>query len=208
MRSILRPAFSASSRHRCSSFSNALSSTASFFNGWRSTPGAIPATNRRAKPDRLDSELLKRALLGWLRGECDHCKMVAIPSIKDEDAERPNRERESLVGEQSRIVDRMKAALIRLGIRGFNPTLKKAAGRRHVWSVSSRRPVMDALRPVGRACSATAPPAPACRPSRYQPRSGAPMSASLAHPTRAGGSAGRSAGRKDLPVRAPGFDEA
>ena len=30
MRSILRPAFSASSRHRCSSFSNALSSTASF----------------------------------------------------------------------------------------------------------------------------------------------------------------------------------
>ena len=38
MRSILRPAFSASSRHRCSSFSNALSSTASFFNGWRSTP--------------------------------------------------------------------------------------------------------------------------------------------------------------------------
>src|SRR4030081_864124 len=25
------------------------------------------------------------------------------------------------------------------------------------------------LRPVGRACFATAPPAPACRPSRYQP---------------------------------------
>src|SRR5258705_13682487 len=30
------------SRHRCSSFSNALSSTASFFNGWRSMPGTIP----------------------------------------------------------------------------------------------------------------------------------------------------------------------
>ena len=55
--------------------------------------------------------------------------MVAIPSIKDEDAKRPNRERESLVGEQSRIVNRMKAALVRLGIRGFNPKLKKAAGR-------------------------------------------------------------------------------
>ena len=39
------------------------------------------------------------------------------------------RQRESLVGEQSRIVNRMKAALIRLGIRGFNPKLKKAAGR-------------------------------------------------------------------------------
>jgi hypothetical protein len=35
----------------------------------------------------------------------------------------------SLVGEQARIVNRMKAALSRLGIRGFNPKLKKAAER-------------------------------------------------------------------------------
>src|SRR5260370_21134218 len=52
IRSILRPAFSASSRHRCSSFSNALSSTASFFNGWRSTPGKMPPTSQL---DRLIS---------------------------------------------------------------------------------------------------------------------------------------------------------
>jgi transposase len=90
---------------------------------------AVSREHRRAKTDRLDTELLKRAFLGWLRGERDHCKMVAIPTIKDEDAKRPNRERESLVGEQSRIVNRMKAALIRLGIRGFNPKLKKAARR-------------------------------------------------------------------------------
>jgi transposase len=90
---------------------------------------AVSREHRRAKTDRLDAELLKRAFLGWLRGERDHCKMVAIPTIKDEDAKRPNRERESLVGEQSRIVNRMKAALIRLGIRGFNPKLKRAAGR-------------------------------------------------------------------------------
>ena len=55
--------------------------------------------------------------------------MVAIPTIKEEDAKRPNRERDSLVGERSRIVNRMKAALVRLGIRGFNPKLKKAAER-------------------------------------------------------------------------------
>ena len=90
---------------------------------------AVSREHRRAKTDRLDTELLKRAFLGWLRGERDHCKMVAIPTIKDEDAKRPNRERESLVGEQSRIVNRMKAALVRLGIRGFNPKLKKAAER-------------------------------------------------------------------------------
>jgi transposase len=88
---------------------------------------AVSREHRRAKTDRLDTELLKRSFLGWLRGERDHCKMVAIPTIKDEDAKRPNRE--SLVGEQSRIVNRMKAALIRLGIRGFNPKLKKAAER-------------------------------------------------------------------------------
>src|ERR1700752_886320 len=90
---------------------------------------AVSREHRRAKTDRLETELLKRAFIGWLRGERDHCKMVAIPTTKDEDAKRPNRERESLIGDQTRIINRMKAALIRLGIRGFNPKLKKAAGR-------------------------------------------------------------------------------
>jgi len=90
---------------------------------------AVSREHRRAKTDRLDTELLKRAFLGWLRGECNHCKMVAIPTIEDEDAKRPNRERESLVGEQTRIINRMKATLSRLGIRGFNPKLKKSAER-------------------------------------------------------------------------------
>jgi transposase len=90
---------------------------------------AVSREHRRAKTDRLDTELLKRVFLGWLRAERDHCKMVTIPTIQAEDAKRPNRERESLVGEQTRIVNRMKAALIRLGIRGFNPKLKKAAAR-------------------------------------------------------------------------------
>jgi transposase len=90
---------------------------------------AVSREHRRAKTDRLDTEHLKRAFLGWLRGERDHCKMAAIPTFAQEDAKRPNRERESLVGEQSRIINRMKAALVRLGIRGFSPKLKKAAER-------------------------------------------------------------------------------
>jgi transposase len=64
---------------------------------------AVSREHRRAKTDRLDSELLKRAFLGWLRGERDHCKMVAIPSIKDEDAKRPNREREIFASANCRI---------------------------------------------------------------------------------------------------------
>jgi transposase len=42
---------------------------------------------------------------------------------------RPSRERESLVNERSRITNRMKSALARLGIRGFKPHLRKAPER-------------------------------------------------------------------------------
>ena len=52
--------------------------------------------------------------------------MAAIPTIEDEDAKRPSRERESLVKECTRIVNRVKAGLARLGIRGFRPTLAQA----------------------------------------------------------------------------------
>jgi transposase len=88
---------------------------------------AVSREHRRAKTDRLDVELLKRAFLGWLRGERDHCKMAAIPSVQQEDARRPSRERETLVGERTRIINRMKATLARLGIRDFRPTLRTAA---------------------------------------------------------------------------------
>jgi transposase len=89
----------------------------------------VPREHRRAKTDRLDTELLKRAFLGWLRGEPDHCSMAAVPTLEEEDARRPNRERESLVGERTRLVNRMKGALARLGVRGFKPTLRKAPER-------------------------------------------------------------------------------
>src|SRR5271157_2317997 len=88
---------------------------------------AVSRDHRRAKTDRLDTELLMRAFLGWLRGEADHCSMAAIPTLAEEDAKRPTRERESRVNARSRLVNRMKGALARLGIRGFNPKLRKAA---------------------------------------------------------------------------------
>jgi transposase len=93
------------------------------------TSVAVSREHRRAKTDRLDTELLKRAFLGWLRGEPDHCSMAAIPTLEQEDAKRPSRERESLVGERTRIVNRMKGALARLGVRGFKPTLRGAPER-------------------------------------------------------------------------------
>src|SRR5260221_322004 len=51
---------------------------------------SIPVSreHRRAKSDRLDTELLMRAVLGWLRGEAKHCSTVAIPTLAQEDARR------------------------------------------------------------------------------------------------------------------------
>ncbi len=55
--------------------------------------------------------------------------MARVPTIAEEDAKRPNRERECLVAERTRIVNRMRATLARLGVRNFKPTLRKAAER-------------------------------------------------------------------------------
>src|ERR1700757_1840073 len=90
---------------------------------------AVSREHRRAKTDRLDTQLLKRGVLGWLRGERGHCSMARVPTIAEEDAKRPNRERECLVKERTRLVNRMKGTLARLGIRNFKPTLRQAAER-------------------------------------------------------------------------------
>ena len=94
-------------------------------------PTSIPVSreHRRAKTDRLDAALLMRAVLGWLRGEPKHCSMAAIPTIAEEDARRPNREHQTLVQEQTRVVNRIKSTLIRFGIRNFKVKLRKAADR-------------------------------------------------------------------------------
>ncbi len=90
---------------------------------------AVPREMRRAKTDRLDTHMLMRALLGWLRGEPDCCRMVAIPTVAEEDARRPGREHEHLVRERTRVINRIKATMARFGIRGFKPGLKNAVAR-------------------------------------------------------------------------------
>src|ERR1700755_1529477 len=90
---------------------------------------AVSREHRRAKTDRLDTELLKRGFLGWLRGERGHCSMARVPTIAEEDAKRPNRERECLVKERTRLVNRIKGTLARLGIRHFKHTLRPATER-------------------------------------------------------------------------------
>jgi transposase len=90
---------------------------------------AVAREHRRAKSDRIDTEMLMRAVLGWLRGEPKHCSMAAIPDLAEEDAKRPNREHQYLTEVRTGLVSRLKSALVRLGIRTFNVKLRKAAER-------------------------------------------------------------------------------
>ena len=99
---------------------------------------AVSREHRRAKTERLDTELLMRVFLGWLRGEKRHRSMVAIPTIEEEDARRPNRERQKLVIEKTRIINQIKAIFARFGIRSSHPTMRRlaeglATGISHSW---------------------------------------------------------------------------
>ncbi len=69
--------------------------------------------------------------------------MAAIPSLEEEDARRPNREREALVAERTRVINRIRGCLARLGIRAFKPTLRRAPERLE----ALRTPEGDALPP-------------------------------------------------------------
>jgi transposase len=104
---------------------------------------AVSREHRRAKTDRLDTQMLMRGLLGWLRGETGHCKMAAIPTLEQEDGRRPSRERDSLTSEVTRVVNRMKSTLAWLGIRGFNCKLRKAPTR----LAALRTPLGEAIPP-------------------------------------------------------------
>jgi transposase len=107
---------------------------------------AVSREHRRAKTDRLDTELLMRVFLGWLRGEKRHCSMVAIPTAEEEDAKRPNRERGNLVTDQTRIVNQIKAILARFGIRTFRPTLRKAAEKLDALRTAEGPPLLENTR--------------------------------------------------------------
>jgi transposase len=107
---------------------------------------AVSREHRRAKTDRLDTELLMRAFLGWLRGEKRHCSMVVIPTVEEEDARRPNRERGSLITEQTRIVNQIKAILVRFGIRTFRLTLRKVEEKLECLRTAEGAPLLENTR--------------------------------------------------------------
>src|SRR6202166_1922230 len=71
--------------------------------------------------------MLLRTLLAWLRGEPRVCTMVRVPSVEEEDARRPGRERDKLVRERVGLENQIQSLLCLQGIGDFRPRLKKAA---------------------------------------------------------------------------------
>ena len=90
---------------------------------------AVERRGRRAKTDRIDVDILLRALLGWLRGEPRHCTMAPIPSEAEEDMRAPGRQREALTAARLKVENQMRGLLARFGVVDFRPRLKKAAER-------------------------------------------------------------------------------
>ena len=108
---------------------------------------AVDRRARRAKTDVIDLDLLMRTLLAWLRGEPRVCTMVPVPSVEDEDARRPGRERQDLLKARLAIENRITLLLATLGIRGYVPA------RRDRWTRldALRTPQGDLLPPHARA---------------------------------------------------------
>jgi transposase len=72
--------------------------------------------------------------------------MVAIPTAEEEDAKRPHRERGNLVTEQTRIVNQVRAVLVRFSIRTFRQTLRKAAEKLDGLRTAEGTPLLENTR--------------------------------------------------------------
>jgi transposase len=85
---------------------------------------AVERRKRRAKTDRIDVEKLLRTLMGWARGERKICSMVRSPSPQQEDERRITRERETLIAERIKHVNRIKGLLATQGVFEYEPLRK------------------------------------------------------------------------------------
>lgn len=82
---------------------------------------AVSRRYRPAKTDRIDGEILIRTLLAWVRGKPRVFSKVRVPTIDDEDARRIDRERQTLIEERKRHVNRIKGLHFGVGLRDYEP---------------------------------------------------------------------------------------
>ena len=90
---------------------------------------AVPRKARRAKTDRIDGEILVRALMAFKRGEPRACGMVRAPSHDEEDRRRLLRERKALVVERLAHANRIEGLLFAQGISNYRPLNRNRRSR-------------------------------------------------------------------------------
>ena len=71
---------------------------------------------RRAKTDRLDARKLVAMLVRWHEGERRVWHVIHVPSEADEDRRHLERERQTLITEQTRLVNRLQELLATQGV--------------------------------------------------------------------------------------------
>ncbi len=86
-------------------------------------PGSVEVNRRarRAKSDGLDLESLLRVVIRYDAGDRHHARMVVVPSIGEEDARRPGRERGRLLSERTAHSNRIQGLLATQGCYGYRP---------------------------------------------------------------------------------------
>lgn len=86
-------------------------------------PGSLLVNRRarRAKSDRLDVESLLRVVIRHDAGDGSLGRMVVVPSLAEEDARRPGRERQRLLSECTAHSNRIQALLATHGVYGYRP---------------------------------------------------------------------------------------
>lgn len=107
---------------------------------------AVSRRKRRVKTDRIDGEMLVRALLAYKRGEPRVCAMVRAPTPEEEDRRRVSRERKSLVNERIRHANRIKGLLFAQGVSGYEPCRRDRRKRLDELATGDGRPLPARLK--------------------------------------------------------------
>jgi transposase len=101
---------------------------------------------RRVKTDAVDADALLRALMAFCRGERKVCSMVRVPTRDAEDAKRLSREREQLIKERVRHVNRIKGLCATQGIYDYQPLKANRLERLDELRTGDGNPLPDRLK--------------------------------------------------------------
>ncbi len=100
---------------------------------------------RRVKTDRTDAQALLRALMASSRGEGRVWSVVQPPTAEEEDARRPHRERQNLLKERGRHVNRIKGLCALQGILDYEPMRRDRRERLTTLRTGDGRPLQTHL---------------------------------------------------------------